>query len=78
MLKFREDQGNNPIQSSEASMITLGELQHRWAAGQLIGLDILCQCSGFATEIDIEAVENSALTHAFGWEYRFSQGRTKA
>lgn len=53
-------------------MDSMKELQDRWAAGQLIGLDIV-YCGGAAVKnIDIASIENDRLTHAFGREYRIS------
>lgn len=53
-------------------MDSMKELQDRWAAGQLIGLDVLYCGAAAVKNIDIESIENDSLVHAFGKEYRIS------
>ncbi|WP_311754048.1 hypothetical protein [Proteus columbae] len=44
-------------------------LQNKWLNNQLIGLDLIYDCSGLIRFIDIGFIKNSQLTHSYQKEY---------
>lgn len=52
-------------------------LQKKWIKNQLIGLDLIYDCSGLIRFIDIDFIKNSQLIHSYQKEYFLSyEGET--